>query len=388
MKGCVSIITILLILGSINGCRAVVQESVPNSMFRSVITPEILIELKGDSSASMEEIKRYNPGDIQILNNEEIIHIFSGHYGFRDHSMAKLFIKRSQDLGTTWTDIQPLFDEKYEINSQCVSLNMISDSVLMLVYLEKCSIYDCRPVVRFSSDTKSWSNPIQIIPDIDSAYYVVNNDRIIITDSGRIIVPVSKHDYNELKSSGIEPKGSIYIYFSDDNGATWNKSSDIYNVKNGDSLVLQEPGVVEIGSDSLLCYMRSKQGFQYYSHSYDKGITWTRVFKSNLESPLSPAKIVKLENGELLCIWNDYSNRIYGLEGVNDNIEYRTPLSLSISTDNGETWNPSASLFNNPKGWYCYPAIQYDELNQDIYVSSYYGTRFLRDCALYKISLN
>ena len=75
-----------------------------------------------------------------------------------------------------------------------VSLLRLRNGQLALSYLRKNSLVDCRPYMRFSTDeAKSWSNPIEIIPDSQLGYYVQNNDRLIQTANGRLIAPVAEH---------------------------------------------------------------------------------------------------------------------------------------------------------------------------------------------------
>ncbi len=53
---------------------------------------------------------------------------------------------------------------------------------------------DCRPYLRTSTDeAQTWSAPVQIVPDRDADYDVVNNDRVVQLANGRIVVPAAHH---------------------------------------------------------------------------------------------------------------------------------------------------------------------------------------------------
>jgi hypothetical protein len=99
---------------------------------------------------------------------------------------------------------------------------------------------------------------------------------------------------------------------------------------------------------------RTDLGSQYRSYSNDAGETWTPAEPTNIKSPLSPASIKRIPTtGDLLLIWNDHSTIPDNLKGK------RTPLSASISRDEGLTWSPSKPIESNPDGWYCYTAITF-----------------------------
>jgi hypothetical protein len=91
-------------------------------------------------------------------------------------------------------------------------------------------------------------------------------------------------------------------------------------------------------------------GVQYFSFSHDKGETWSKAEPGNIKSPLSPALIIRIPStGDLMLIWND-----------NGSDQKRTPLNIGISGDEGQTWT-NQILQDNPKGVYCYPAVNFTE---------------------------
>ena len=87
--------------------------------------------------------------------------------------------------------------------------------------------------------------------NIGVGYFVGNNDRLIQLRSGRIIYPVAFT--NQVNSGGID-----FIYYSDDNGNTWQSSSWILppaDKQNDGSCGLQEPGTVELPENNhLMCW--------------------------------------------------------------------------------------------------------------------------------------
>jgi hypothetical protein len=59
----------------------------------------------------------------------------------------------------------------------------------------------------------------------------------------------------------------------------------------------------------------------------------------------------------LLVVWNDHDSRL-DLKRKGGYDGRRTPLSAAISRDDGITWQGAHSIEDDPKGHFCYIAIQ------------------------------
>jgi len=113
-------------------------------------------------------------------------------------------------------------------------------------------------------------------------------------------------------------KGTLFSYFSDDNGLTWKASPAL---ENPDNITLQEPGVVELKNGDIMMIIRASPGVQYKSISKDRGQTWSPAEKTSIKSPLSPATIQRIPStGDLLMVWNNNGGEDPLLKGK------RTPL--------------------------------------------------------------
>jgi Neuraminidase (sialidase) len=301
---------------------------------------------------------RNSEGDFVKLKDGRVLFVYT-HFtgGGGDHSSAHLAGRYSSDGGKSWdADDTRILDNDATMNVMSVSLLRLADSRIAMFYLRKNSLQDCRPVVRFSSDeAATWSRPQTIIPDQQMGYYVMNNDRVIQLRSGRLIAPVALH--NTPQRDKPDWTGRVLCYLSDDAGKTWRPSEttmQAHDPSSGKRLIAQEPGVVELRDGRVMMFVRSDAGSQLVSHSQDGGKTWSALAPSTLRSPISPATIERIPDSDLLvCVWNDHAKIAPALRGK------RTPLSLAISKDEGETWQPSITLFDNPNGWYCYTAIEF-----------------------------
>lgn len=309
---------------------------------------------------------RNSEGDFVQLMDGRLLFVYT-HFtgGTGDHATAHLAGRYSSDGGLSWTtkDVIVIPNEGKQ-NVMSVSLLRLNNDSIAIFYVRKNSLLDCRPVVRLSADeARTWSDPEAIIPELDSGYYVLNNDRVVQLESGRLVVPVSRHDTTGGRWTNDSAYGTIMCYLSDDNGRTWRRGRTQLDglppegVK-GRRVMLQEPGVVELKGGRLMMFCRSDSGNQYLSFSKDGGESWTPFESSNIISPLSPASMERIPGtGHLLMVWNNH-------EDIDPNLKRkRTPLCVSISRDEGRTWENERVLENNPHGWYCYTAIHFGRDN-------------------------
>jgi len=293
------------------------------------------------------EHPRNSEGDFVTLDDGRILFVYTQFEDVKtDHDPARLMGRYSSDNGKTWTkDDVLIVDNEGDMNVMSVSLLRLQSGNIALFYIRKDGIDDCIPQVRRSEDGgKTWGEPQAVITD-RQGYFVLNNDRVIQLKSGRLLVPVSRHklavpDWH---------KGILRTYYSDDEGLTW-KSGEM--VPSPDSVITQEPGVVELSDGRVMMIIRASGGAQYRSFSSDQGITWSYAERTEFASPISPASIERLPTGELLLVWNNNGKpgpKLY--KGI------RSPLSVAISRDEGKTFSKPGNIENDPEGMHCYTAI-------------------------------
>lgn len=275
-----------------------------------------------------------------------------------DDAPAQIVSRISHDGGLTWTtrDSAPLVRRDGAANVMSVSFLRLHDGRIALFYIRKDSIASAHVFVQFSSDeARTWSAPIQCIHD--PGYYVLNNDRVIQLHSGRILVPVALHS---TADGGFTNEGRAMVYFSDDAGKTWRRSSSVLRSPAPTPDGLQEPGVVELRGGRLMMFMRTALGSQYLSYSSDGGDTWTTPQASSIQSPLSPASMRRIPStGDILLVWNDHSRVPASLRVSAHSYGKRTPLTVAVSSDGGKTWRHARNLADDPDGCYCYVAITF-----------------------------
>ncbi|HLF34689.1 MAG TPA: sialidase family protein [Cyclobacteriaceae bacterium] len=296
---------------------------------------------------------RNSEGDFIQLSDGKTLFVYT-HFteGMDDYAGAFLAGRYSSDGGKTWTDKdQMILKNEGMMNIMSVSLLRLNKETIALFYLVKNNETDCRPFARYSIDeSQSWSDPVSIMNDT-ICYAVVNNDRVVLLSGGRIIVPAAIH--NSPAQNRFDNHGDVVCYFSDNTGKSWSRSRSALKNK---SVILQEPGIVELGDDRLMMYCRTNAGFQYISYSGDLGDTWTEMEPSNISSFMSPAAIERIPStGDLLLVWN------YREENDTEITTKRSPLCTAVSMDEGKTWILRKILESEPDHWYCYPAVEFLE---------------------------
>jgi sialidase-1 len=293
---------------------------------------------------------RNSEGDFIRLKDGRVMFVYT-HFtgGGSDHSSAHLAARFSTDEGKTWTTADEVVIEREgRFNVMSVSLLRLQGGEIALFYLRKNSLTDCRPLLRISRDEgRTWSDPVVCIDK--AGYYVLNNDRAVQLSTGRVLLPVSRH--NTPQQNRFDGRGVISCYLSDDNGKSWRQSA---TRQQGDGLTLQEPGVVELKDGRLMMFCRTPHGSQYVSFSHDQGDSWSKFQPSGIISPVSPATIERIpKTGDLLLVWNNHDQVESQYRGK------RTPYNVAISRDEGKTWEKTKTLEDDANGWYCYTAMHF-----------------------------
>jgi predicted neuraminidase len=204
-----------------------------------------------------------------------------------------------------------------------------------------------------SDDGHTWTTPRPLVEGDVGGRGPVKNKPILLKD-GTMASPASIEGEN----------WDAFADLSYDQGITWIKSN-LVPIRRSASI--SEPFVKESIPVPLLSFkgkgviqptlwesepgkvhmlLRSTEGKIYRSDSLDSGKTWREAYPTNLPNNNSGIDLVKLENGNLVLVFNP----------VGENWGKRTPLILSVSKDNGESWI-EGFILEKEEGEYSYPAI-------------------------------
>ena len=240
------------------------------------------------------------------------------------------------------------------------------DGTLLLFCKEGQQIAHWRTMVMQSSDDGlSWTAPAELVAgDVSGGRGPVRNKPIRLK-SGRVLAGGSTEH-------GI---WQAFADISDDEGATWRKSTPVaiadlqYRAgeKTAESAIavsaqsfygrgVIQPSLWQSFDGSVHMLLRSSEGFVFRADSEDEGESWSAAYALSLPNNNSGLDLVRLEDGTLLLVCNP----------VAANWGMRSPLSLFISEDDGNTWVKLLDL-ETALGEFSYPAIVAQ--GEDVYIS-------------------
>ena len=298
---------------------------------------------------------------------------------WHDGASADLAEVYSDDNGATWKSRGVIRSRGSADNIMSVSILRLASNDVRLFFLEKRRVRhgnagDCVPerrdgddgrvccvpfMMRSRDDGETWSEPERVIPFDE--YYILNNDRVILLDSGRIVMPLSIHLF---RTNGPQRAGLVFTLHSDDRGETWNESDTVLcpNFQAETRVGFQEPGMIELEPGHLLLWIRTGLGCQFTSHSYDDGVTWTAAVPDlNFPAPASPMSMKRdPETGILYAVWNGTDRRLHPVLS-HPLGNGRSPLVIMRSVDNGRSWERKRPVLleTDPERGYCYTAMEF-----------------------------
>lgn len=191
-----------------------------------------------------------------------------------------------------------------------------------------CDTYDCG---------KTWTSAKELVEGDTSGGRGPVKNKCIVTSDGVMIAPASTE----------QGKWRAFFDISTDGGATWEKTDYIVAKDGmGKDVEMIQPTLWEDKEGNIHAMFRTKAGRIYKCDSYDGGYTWSDAYAMELMNNSSGIDCVMTDNGWLWLAYNPI-----GIEG------FRNKLILSVSKDNGETWEDVIELENKLFGEYSYPSI-------------------------------
>ena len=137
-----------------------------------------------------------------------------------------------------------------------------------------------------------------------------------------------------------------FIDVSKDGGLTWEAFPIPLAPGAGPGKGGIQPALWESSPGQSHCFLRTGLGAIYRSDSADGGRTWRPAYRTGLPNNNSGIAVAPLADGRLALAYNPVAND-WGP---------RTPLRLSLSSDNGLTWDHHVDLAAG-EGEFSYPAL-------------------------------
>lgn len=230
---------------------------------------------------------------------------------------------------------------------------------VLLYYKVGQKISEWRTCLRFSEDGgKTFGEEREIAPGDRGGRGPVRNKPIQLGD-GTVLAPASLE----------KDVWKAFVDISQDGGKSFTRSNFIETFhapepdrtpdrqeKESFSLPLTEqsfhhrgviqPTLWEDEKGQVHMLLRSSEGKIYRSDSSDGGRTWTEAYPTKIPNNNSGIDLTRLSDGRILLVHNP----------VGENWGKRSPLSVSISEDNGDSFRKVLDLEQGPFE-FSYPAV-------------------------------
>jgi len=275
------------------------------------------------SGVTVQFIEGFGNGDMIRLDNGELVMQYNGKHRFM----------RSTDNGITW---QPdtVFTSATDGWGQCGNIWRLKSGKILHVFQKRTNNHP-NFLLQASSeisidDGKTWTQGGHLHPQ-PGPYCTMNGKITQSSKTGRIFFPAATGG----ESLEGEKVGGIGIWYSDDDGSTWQESKNRLDLTTT-GLNLQEGEVVELFDGRLMLMARSDTGCLMTSESTDGGLSWSTDVKT---TPLVST----------MCAFNTMydpkTKEIFVFWVYDDTSEYpamhqfpRERISLARSRDDMKSW--------------------------------------------------
>ena len=182
-------------------------------------------------------------------------------------------------------------------------------------------------LVESADQGRTWSDPKPLVAGDDGGRGPVRTSPLRLA-SGRVVAGASTERWGE------PPRWDAFVDLSDDDGLTWRRSEDIaidHDTFAGAGII--QPTLWQGRDGTVHLLARSSSGHLVASTSTDEGETWSPGVRSALPNNNS---------GVSACAWGD---RVFLAHNpVSGDWASRAPLVVSVSDDDGVSWQPWATL--------------------------------------------
>ncbi|MEO7652192.1 MAG: sialidase family protein, partial [Bryobacteraceae bacterium] len=170
---------------------------------------------------------------------------------------------------------------------------------------------------RVSDDSgRTWSEPTTVQPE--PAFCTRGNG--IRHSSGTLLVPI-------YQMSG----DHACVLKSTDDGRTWKRAGRVTC-----PMGTEEPVIAELRSGAVMMILRTRDGYLWRAISTDRGETWAASTKTDIVAARASHSILRTRDGRLVLTHDECPP------------PNRTPLTVRVSNDDGESWSAPFTLTDVP----------------------------------------
>lgn len=296
-----------------------------------------------------QKFPRYSESSIIELENGILLGAWArfkqGPYGGDDQGNSEIMKAYSYDNGETWVDEEVFITlpEGWQ-NTYYPNFLRLPNGEILFFYAQYKQVLAGLPVinrayVRRSADGgRTFSQPCPLWDD--SLYGLAfANDTVRLLSNGRIIFPLNIRTGVLYDKEEHMMQASLY---SDDGGRSFHVGKGRIDLPMRGAM---EGYLEELSDGRLIMVVRSQLGSVFKAYSLDEGETWTKPQTLGLRCPESCNSIRKIPGTDhLILMWNDSE---YDM-GFASHYGKRSPLSVALSRDGGNTWKKIGDLENDP----------------------------------------
>jgi hypothetical protein len=294
-------------------------------------------------------------GDLLVMFPE------GAHYASKTKKLNRMVALRSRDGGATWGPPTVPYDVDYNEHG---FIPLIPRGTKRLYSFGTQAIWsrfdphgprgeDAPIGFRWSDDDGHTWSPVQIIaPTNDPEFLGMSRTRMCETAMGVWLLGAHAGDWSKKPLVTWQ-----YILRSEDRGATWEL---LPGPRPGGWQCpgfgrLDETRCLSLGGERVLALSRTPEGRLWQLRSDDAGRTWTDPAPTTLVHPDAPAMLYALDDGRTLMALHhnrssadkipmqERAHLFHEHPGMRD----RAQIWVSLSRDEGRTWDPPRFLFAN-----------------------------------------
>jgi|GEM_PF-557695 len=255
-----------------------------------------------------------------------------------DWSKTDVVMRKSYDLGTTWTPLKVLVEEgDLIIGNACP----VVDRNTGFIWLIFCKQNDTAWKMHSKDNGETWSKPIEITKNVKLpgwTWYATGPSHGIQLKDGTLVIPADHI---------VDRKMQGHVIYSKDGGKTWQLGGTIPTGEEGT--------IVELDNGDLYINIRPvKPGYRVTATSNDKGLTWNDyIYDKALPDPACQGNLIKIEKPR---------GSRYLFTNPADTL-HREMMTVRLSDDECKTWSKSKVLYG---GLASYSAISLIDAKNDI----------------------
>jgi sialidase-1 len=270
----------------------------------------------------------------------------------QDHGDVDIVLKRSTDLGETWSPLGLVYEEgggeKITIGNPCPVIDQSTGTIWLPFCRDNNDIF----ITYSTDDGMTWQQPRKITASVKKptwGHYATGPGVGIQLKRGphvgRLLIPCDHRDLAVDLAGTVDGNLTAHNFYSDDHGKTWQLGGQHQGWAMG------EPQLVELDDGTVMANIRSNIGpYRVVSVSSDGGLTWGF---SHREPPLIGVEPRGTQGSIIRYTDRSTHGRSRILFSNPASTKKRERMTVRLSYDEGKTWPVSKLLHDGPSAYSC-----------------------------------